>query len=267
MPNHQPPPADLPPLERLRRVVHLLRAPGGCPWDREQTHESLVPNLLEEAYETAEAIRAGDRPHMREELGDLLLQVVLHSEIASESAAFDLDGVASEITGKLIRRHPHVFADSEAGDSESVLKQWDAIKRAEKGAETAPHLEGITRGLPSLIRATKIQKRAAKVGFDWDAVVDVLPKIREEIAEVEEALGTGDGDHLAEEIGDLLFAVVNLARKAKIDAEAALAAANEKFVERFHRMEDALAGDGRSLDEASIEEMEAAWQAAKVAGC
>lgn len=224
-----------------------------------------MPNLLEEAYENAEAIRSGDLAHMREELGDLLLQVFMHSEIASETAAFTVDEVASEVTEKLIRRHPHVFGDSDAGDSDAVLRQWDAIKRAEKGTEAEPHLSGVGTGLPSLIRASKIQKKAAKVGFDWPDDEGVVAKIREEVGEVEEALVRGDECHLAEEIGDLLFAVVNLARRRGFDAEALLAAANAKFVARFHAMESRLAAAGQSLESATLEAMESAWQATKSA--
>jgi MazG family protein len=261
MPNHQPPPDHLPALDRLRAVVHLLRAPGGCPWDREQDHASLVPNLLEEAYETAAAIRSGDPGAMREELGDLLLQVVMHAEIASESGGFDLDQVAAGVAEKLVRRHPHVFADSTAEDSDAVLRQWDVIKRGEKGAAHHGFLDGVGTGLPALLRATKLQKKAAKAGFDWPDVAGPLAKVQEEL---DEALAAaGDPTAFAAELGDLLFAVINVARKAGLDAESLLADANQKFVGRFHQVERAMEQAGTPLGVATLAQMEAAWQAAK----
>ena len=172
-------------IERLRAIMHRLRSPGGCPWDAEQTHASLVSNLIEEAYETVDTIHREDWPHLEEELGDLLLQIVFHSELATEEGRFDLDEVARGVSDKLVRRHPHVFAQSEAGDSEAVLKQWDDIKRAEKGHEREAYLHGVGKGLPALLRAAKLQKKAAKVGFDWGDVDGVLGKLREELEEVE----------------------------------------------------------------------------------
>jgi MazG family protein len=253
-------------ITELRAVVHRLRAPGGCPWDREQTHESLIPHLLEEAYEVAEAIRNKDMPHMREELGDLLLQPVLHAEIASETGAFDLDAIARELTEKLIRRHPHVFGDTTVEGSDGVLTQWDAIKRTEKGTEKEPYLHGISHGLPSLIRAQKIQKKAAKVGFDWPDLDPVLEKIREETAEVMEAKETGDQHAITDEVGDLLFSVVNLARKLGVDAENALAAATGKFERRFGQVEVRLEAAGKKLADCSLAEMDAAWNEVKKTG-
>ena len=198
------PSADLPPLERLRAVVHCLRAPGGCPWDREQTHESLIPHVIEEAYEVAEAIRSGDPALIKDELGDLLLQPVLHAEIAGETGMFDLDAVATNITEKLIRRHPHVFGESNADNSAAVLVQWDAIKQQEKGNAPKPYLHGITQGLPALMRSQKLQKKAAKVGFDWPDIAPVFGKIREEASELEEVVASGDAAALQHELGDLL---------------------------------------------------------------
>ncbi len=255
MPNHLPPSTELPPIDRLRAIVHILRSPGGCPWDIEQTHGSLVANLLEEAYEVAEAIQSGDPIHMEEELGDLLLQAVMHGQIASESGSFDLDSIASRICEKLIRRHPHVFADGDASDTEAVLKRWDEIKQEEKGGKTPSHLAGVSQGLPALIRATKLQKKAAKVGFDWPDAGGALEKVREELDEVADA----DAGDLPEELGDLLFSVVNLTRKHGLDAETLLAAANEKFFARFGKMADSV-GD---LEAAPLDTMESAWQAAK----
>ena len=222
-------PTDPDPLTRLRKIVHILRAPGGCPWDGEQTNESLIPNLLEEAYEAADAVRSGDPELMKEELGDLLLQPIMHGEIGSETGAFDLDAIAITIGDKLIRRHPHVFGDSDVNNTEAVLNQWEKIKQSEKGEKPASILHKVGEGLTSLMRATKIQKKVAKVGFDWENSADVIAKIREETTEVEEMVDAGDEEKLGEEIGDLLFAVVNLARKSGLDSESLLAAANEKF--------------------------------------
>jgi MazG family protein len=250
-------------MERLRAIMHRLRAPGGCPWDAEQSHESLVSNLLEEAYETVDAIRSGDPAALREELGDLLLQVVFHSEIASETGAFDLDEVARGISDKLVRRHPHVFAGGAAATADEVLLRWDEIKRAEKGEEETPYLHGTGRGLPALIRAGKLQKKAAKVGFDWPVETGVIAKIREELLEVEAAVDAQDAAAMEEELGDLLFSVVNLARFRKLDPEALMDAANRKFEARFHRMEQFLRESGMTLAEAGLEAMEDAWQHAK----
>ncbi|MCB1226942.1 MAG: nucleoside triphosphate pyrophosphohydrolase [Verrucomicrobiales bacterium] len=257
-------PSDSDGLTRLKKVVHRLRAPGGCPWDQEQTHESLIPHLLEEAYEVADAIRSGDAARMREELGDLLLQPVLHAEIAAERGAFDLDAMAHELTEKLIRRHPHVFGGAAADTSDAVLTQWDAIKREEKGMEVeAGYLEGVGLGLPALMRAQKLQKKAARVAFDWPSLEGVREKVAEELEEVDRALAAEDAEAVEEEIGDLLFSVVNLARKAGVQAEAALAAANEKFLRRFHAMEARLRQQGQELGELPLEVMDAAWDAVK----
>lgn len=251
-------------LTKLRQVVHRLRAPGGCPWDREQTHESLIPHLLEEAYEVADAIRSGDPALICEELGDLLLQPIIHSEIAAETGAFDLDQMARVLTEKLIRRHPHVFGEADAATSAAVLNQWDAIKRVEKGHEKEGFLHGVGVGLPALMRSQKLQKKAARVGFDWPELAPVVAKVREELVEVEQAIEAGSTVEVEEEIGDLLFSVVNLARKAGVQAEAALAAANEKFQRRFHAMETRLIAQGKVLECLSLAEMDAAWDAVKV---
>lgn len=259
------PPASLEPLARLRAVVHCLRAPGGCPWDREQTHESLIPHVIEEAYEVAEAIRTGDPALIADELGDLLLQPVLHAEIASETGAFTIDSIATGLCEKLIRRHPHVFGETNADDSEAVLKQWDAIKRVEKGTQREPYLSGVSQGLPSLMRAQKLQKKAARVGFDWPDVQPVIGKIREETTELEQALASGDAAALSHEVGDLLFSVVNLARKLGVDAESALAATNERFTRRFGHVESTLEAQGKALGSVTLAEMDVAWDEAKAA--
>ncbi len=251
-------------IDRLLEIMHTLRSPGGCPWDIEQSHESLIPNLIEEAYEAAEALRGGDSEAMADELGDLLLQVVFHAEIAAETGRFDFETVARAISDKLVRRHPHVFGDSEVADSDGVLRQWEEIKRQEKGAAASDyHIGKANDGLPSLMSARKLQKKAAEVGFDWPDSKLVVDKIHEELAEVEEALFAGDRDHLGEEIGDLLFVIVNLARKQEFDAETLLAAANTKFVKRFQQVERRLKSEGKTLQEATLEEMDAQWNAVK----
>jgi MazG family protein len=250
-------------LARLRAIMHRLRAPGGCPWDAEQTHGSLVSNLIEEAYETVDAIQRCDMEHLCEELGDLLLQVVFHSELAEEAGRFDLDEVARGISDKLVRRHPHVFATSGVITTDGVLKQWDEIKRGEKGDEAEPYLHGTGKGLPALLRASKLQKKAAKVGFDWPTQSGVLAKIREEVMELEAAVDEQDLEAVDEELGDLLFSVVNLARFRKADPEVLLAAANAKFERRFNEMERLLDASGVSLEAAGAERMDEAWEAAK----
>lgn len=250
-------------LARLRAIMHRLRAPGGCPWDAEQTHESLVPNLIEEAYETVDTIQRGDHQHLKEELGDLLLQVIFHSELAEEAGRFNLDDVARGISDKLVRRHPHVFAQSDAATADAVLQQWDEIKRGEKGDQQQPYLHGVGKGLPALLRAAKLQKKASKAGFDWPDEAGVLAKIREELAELETAIRSGDAAAANEELGDLLFSVVNLTRFRKLDPEVLMASANTKFEQRFAAMEQSLLSQGLDLTSASPDQMEQAWQAAK----
>ena len=250
-------------MARLRAIMHRLRAPGGCPWDAEQTHESLLPNLIEETYETVDTIKRGDWDHLKEELGDLLLQVVFHSELAEEAGRYDFDDVARCVSDKLVRRHPHVYADSDIDDTEAVLSQWDAIKRQEKGVETKPYLHDIGKGLPAMLRAAKLQKKAAKVGFDWPDDQGVLDKMHEELTEVEQALNHGSIDALTEELGDLLFAVINLARKHNLDPEILLESTNIKFEQRFAAMEKSLRESGSDIESAGLDTMEAKWQEAK----
>ena len=256
-------PEDSKQLDRLRAIMHRLRAPGGCPWDAEQTHESLVSNLIEEAYETVDTIQRGDHNHLQEELGDLLLQVVFHAELAEEAGRYNLDDVARGISDKLVRRHPHVYATSDAEDTDAVLEQWDAIKRKEKGDEKEPYLHGVGKGLPGIIKAAKLQKKAAKVGFDWPDQAGVIAKLKEELAELEAALESGNDRDIEDELGDLLFSAVNLARFRKLDPEVVMNQANNKFESRFAKMEASLEEQGLSLEDASLEQMEAAWQAAK----
>jgi MazG family protein len=247
---------------QLCDIVAQLRAPEGCPWDREQTHESLVPNLLEEAYEVADAIRTTNSAHLREELGDLLLQVVLHAQIASEDGRFTVEEVAQEIGEKLVRRHPHVFGTSEARDTGAVLKQWDAIKRAEKKTDDG-YFTGLTRALPALMLAQKAQTKAARVNFDWSKLKDVIAKVDEELGEAKDAIASGDEKAIADELGDLLFAVVNLVRKRQLDAETVLAAATEKFIARFQALERELQRQGRQLGEVDLAAMDEIWNRLK----
>ncbi|HEV2803805.1 MAG TPA: nucleoside triphosphate pyrophosphohydrolase [Chthoniobacterales bacterium] len=249
---------------KLCEIVAKLRAPGGCPWDREQTNETLLPPLLEEAYEAASAIRAGDDANLREELGDVVLLAVMHAEIARETRRFDIDEVLQEVTAKLIRRHPHVFARSEVNDAEGVVKQWEAIKHEEKnGGGDGHYLAGLPEGLPALMRAQKAQKKAARVNFDWSKLADVTAKVDEELAETKEAMGKADRARIAEEVGDLLFAVVNLARKSGLDAEDVLQAATNKFVLRFGRVEDELKVQGKKLGDVGLAELDAIWNKVK----
>jgi MazG family protein len=247
-------------VDRLAKIVAQLRSPDGCPWDREQTHESLKSHLLEECYELIDAIDARDDTELKEELGDLLLQVVLHSQMAAEENRFTLEDVAGVIADKLIHRHPHVFGESRLPDSEAVLNQWDRIKRAEK-IDRLSALDGVPKTLPALARAQKIQGKAARVGFDWSDAAGPLEKIHEELQEVE----TTSESHLEEEIGDLLFAVVNFARKKKLDAEQALNRATRKFTDRFQKMERLANERGLELASLSLEEMDRLWEDVKEA--
>ena len=252
-------------FSRLCEIVARLRAPGGCPWDREQTHQSLVPGLLEEAYEVADAIRTNDEVNLREELGDLLLQVVMHAQIASEEGRFALEDVSREVADKLVRRHPHVFGESEARDTSAVLRQWDEIKRGEKKSTGEGYFSGLTRALPALMLAQKAQSKAARVNFDWSEIKGVIAKVDEELAETKEAIAADDAEAIGGELGDLLFAVVNLVRKNKLDAESVLNAATEKFVARFHAMEEELRKEGKQLGTVDLGEMDAVWNRLKKA--
>src|SRR6266542_3028606 len=257
---------------QLCEIVAKLRAPGGCPWDREQTHESLLPALIEEAYEVAEAARAKNDAHFREELGDLLLLVVMHAEIARESRRFNIDNVLQEISDKLVRRHPHVFGTSDARDSGAVLKQWEAIKRTEKKADSH-YLASLPKALPALVRSQKAQAKAARVNFDWTELRDVVAKVEEELGEMKEEIaslalasptsGGQDRARIEDEVGDMLFAVVNLARKCKIDAESALQRATNKFLARFNQLEDELRRRGKRLGDVELAEMDAIWDRIK----
>lgn len=253
-------------VERAVAIMHRLRQPGGCPWDAEQTHDSIISNLVEECYECIDAIRSRDWVHLREELGDVLLQVIFHAEMAQENpeAGFGLAEIACELSDKLVRRHPHVFASSQVNDTEGVLSQWDQIKRQEHAIEDKPYLQDCGKGLPATLRAWKITKKVAKVGFDWPDHAGVVEKIAEETREVAETLDLpDDAPCVQEELGDLLFTIVNLCRRRGVDPELALDAANRKFERRFNALEQLLRQSGKSLKEANAEEMEAAWQTVK----
>jgi ATP diphosphatase len=263
-------------VNRLLEIMAALRTPaGGCPWDLEQTFRTIAPYTLEEAYEVADAIERDDLEQLREELGDLLLQVVFHARMAEEAKAFDFADVVETLTEKLIRRHPHVFADENGETAEAVKGLWERIKaqeRAEKAAKADPDrlatnpsaLDGVPLALPALSRALKLQDKAGRVGFDWNDPKAVLAKIREEADEIEAALDAGD-DTAAAEVGDLLFAAVNLARHLKADPEAVLRATNAKFQRRFASIETALASRGKKPEDCGLAELDALWDAAKAA--
>lgn len=246
-------------LEELIDVVAKLRAPDGCPWDREQTHTSLRPNMLEEAYEAVDAIDENDMAHLREEIGDVLLQVLLHSQIASESNEFTLDDVAKELKEKLIHRHPHVFGAAKINNADDVLKTWDKLKSEEK-TERKSAMDGLSRSQAALISAQKISKRAVKTGFEWPNEESLYNCVMSEIEEFKEAEIEKDKNHMEEEMGDILFAIVNLARWNKIDAEQALLKANKKFEKRFRKMEDLAT---KPLNDYSFEEFDNLWKQAK----
>ena len=264
-------------IDRLLEVMARLRDPeGGCPWDLEQTFETIAPYTIEEAYEVAEAIRQGDREALRDELGDLLLQVVFHARMAQEDGSFHFDAVARGIAEKMIRRHPHVFGNDETDARSSATAQtraWETQKAEERAAmaiaegRTPSALDGVALALPALLRAEKLQKRAARVGFDWPAPEPVFDKVLEEVAELREAASPEASDQAASavagELGDLLFACVNLARHLGVDPEAALSAANAKFTARFHHVEAALTGSGRRADDVGLAELDRLWEDAK----
>ncbi len=252
-------------FERLVDLMARLRAPSGCPWDKEQTPQSLKPYLIEEVYEVLEAIDRNDDGEIKEELGDLLLQIVFHAQIAREENRFTIDDVAAAIADKLVRRHPHVFGDAEADTPDEVLKNWEAIKAGEKSDQKTSLLDGVPRYLPALLRACSLQERAARVGFEWDHISDVVQKVREETEELMHARASGASERIREEFGDLLFALVNLARFLQICPEDALTQTNRKFQTRFQHIETELSRQGKTPQEATLEEMDVLWEAAKKA--
>jgi MazG family protein len=261
-------------FEKLVGIMATLRGPDGCPWDKEQDFNSLKPMLVEEVYEVLEAIENNDMDGLSEELGDMLLHVLFHAQLAKEMGQFDIDTVVGKISDKLVRRHPHVFGGETASTSEEVIKNWEAIKaqeKAQKLTERTPEqrsiLEGIPNKLPAIHEAHQISSRVARVGFDWPDIDAVFDKLQEEVLEVKEVIahaGDDKRDRLEDEIGDLLFVIVNIARHVKIDSESALKRSNRKFKSRFRFVERELARQGKKLEETSLSEMEALWQRAKL---
>ena len=249
-------------VEDLRQIVALLRAPGGCPWDGAQTHESLRRNFIEEAYEVAEAIDEASPAHLKEELGDVLLQVLFHASIEEDAGRFNLDEVADGICKKLIFRHPHVFGEVSVSGTGEVLSNWEELKRKEKGQATnTDALEAVARSLPALWRAEKVQKKAKKAGFDWPDVSGALDKLSEELEELKTAVA--EGTNVEEELGDLLFSAVNVSRFVKVDTEEALNRATDKFIGRFRKVEEEAARQGRALEGMSLAELDKLWEHAK----
>jgi tetrapyrrole methylase family protein/MazG family protein len=249
----------------LLSTMSRLRAAGGCPWDREQTHASLRPFLVEETYEVLDALDQEDPEKIREELGDLLFQIVFHAEIARERGEFGMEELLAALLDKMVRRHPHVFGSRSVGTAAEALAQWESIKRQEREGTPRSVLAGVPRALPGLLRAQRVQHRAARVGFDWTEPLAALAKVREEAGEVEAALREGRAEAVRAELGDLLFAVVNVARLAGADPEAALQEAVERFTRRFQHMESAADDSGRELASMTLEEMERLWMEAKTA--
>jgi tetrapyrrole methylase family protein/MazG family protein len=252
-------------FEALLSLMDRLRAEGGCPWDREQTHASLRPYLIEETYEALEALDVGETGHIVEELGDVLFQVVFHCQIAREQGEFTMADVLQAVIQKMTRRHPHVFGNTEVANSGEALRQWEQIKRTEAGAEGTPRsaLDGVPKSLPSLLRAQRLQVKAGRVGFDWPTWREAWSKVREEMVEADEAMVAGDADRVKAELGDLLFSLVNVARLLEIDAEGSLRQAADTFTRRFKEVEAAMRAEGRQVDEASPEELDRQWLAVK----
>jgi len=262
------PPAALRPIDRLLAIMARLRDPrDGCPWDIEQTFATIAPYTVEEAYEVADAIERGDLTDLRDELGDLLLQVVFHARMAEEDGAFDFDDVARAINDKMVRRHPHVFADESYGSLAEQKQGWEQLKAAERQEKgrTGSLLDDVPVGLPALTRAVKLSRRAAGVGFVWPSAEEVLEKLDEEVAELKVEVAAGDIDKARQEMGDVLFVVANLARALDVDPEDALRATNAKFIRRFRYIEQKLAEDGKSPESSDLPEMDALWNEAKAA--
>ncbi|MDI3472717.1 MAG: tetrapyrrole methylase family protein / MazG family protein [Thermotogaceae bacterium] len=246
-------------FEELLKLMETLRSPNGCEWDREQTHESLKPYLIEEAYEVVHSIDEKDLESLKEELGDLLLQVVFHAQIAKENGEFDMKDVISTLNSKLVRRHPHVFGDSKGYSYE----QWEKIKAQEKGGNNFSKIGNINKALPSLSLARRIQENAAAVGFDWISTDDVMKKVKEELSELEDAMKNHDEKKMKEEFGDLLFAIVNLSRFLGIEPEGTLREATEKFIRRFEKMAELIEKDGKKIENSSVQELDTYWEESK----
>ena len=250
-------------FERLVAIMRQLSAPGGCPWDAEQTHESLKRYLIEECYEVIEAIDKEAPELLREELGDLLLQPVFHAVIAEETGAFTMADILETINDKLVRRHPHVFGNEIVTSADQQVENWERIKKREKGTERRSALEGVPPHMPALLKALKITEKAARVGFDWEHVDQVTAKVLEELHELEEVMVTGDRGRIEAEFGDLLFAIVNLGRFLSVDPEQALVKTIGRFSQRFAHVEETLHADGRQMNDATLEEMDLLWEEAK----
>ncbi len=265
----KPPPSDTTSIEALIEIMAALRAPeGGCPWDLEQTFETIAPYTIEEAYEVADAIHEGDRTALKDELGDLLFQVVYHARMAEEAGHFAFADVVKSISDKMLRRHPHVFGEAEIESAGAQTRNWEALKAQEraKAGKARSLLDDVPRALPALTRAAKLTGRVARVGFDWQSADKVYDKLEEELGEVREAAASGDKAALKDELGDVLFVAANLCRKYGVDPEAALAGTNRKFAARFAYMERAAAKAGQRLEDLSLEDMDALWEAAKAEG-
>ena len=252
-------------FDSLLSVMARLRGEGGCPWDREQTRESLKPYLIEEAYEALEAIDEGSTDHIMEELGDVLFQVVFHCQVASEQGEFAMADLLGRLRDKMVRRHPHVFGDGAVSNAKEALSQWERIKRGERGPEGEPRsaLEGVPRSLPALLRAQRLQVKAGRIGFDWPDWSGAWAKVREEVLELDRAAAEGNAGQVREELGDLLFSIVNAARLLDVDAEDCLRQAAEKFTRRFREVEAAMRATGRTVGEASPEDLDQAWEGVK----
>jgi len=256
-------------FEALVQIMERLRADNGCPWDREQTRETLKPFLIEEAYEVVEAIDEGDPKHLMEELGDLLFQVVFHAQVAAERREFTIGQVLAATADKMMRRHPHVFGDGTASTTREILEQWEELKREERHAAAgvpASALDGVPRELPGLLRAQRLQDKASRTGFDWPEISGVMAKVEEELGELKEAIGSAVPEAVEEELGDVLFSLVNLARFLSLSAEEALRKSITRFSTRFQYIEEVLRQDGRCLSDVGLEDMERLWQQAKSHG-
>lgn len=250
-------------FDRLVEIMERLRGEQGCPWDRKQTKDSLKPYLIEEAYEVLEALEEKDPLKLKEELGDLLYQILFHAQISKEEGEFDIEDILTAGSEKMVRRHPHVFGDKKAEDADEVLRQWEAIKKIEKGEERKSILEGVPPHLPALLRAHQLQARAARVGFDWEHADQVFSKVIEEMKEFEEAFRAKDRRGMEDELGDLLFALVNIGRFIEVNPEDALRKSISRFISRFRHIEEEIARQGKEWADVSLEEMEMLWQEAK----
>ena len=250
-------------FDQLVQLMTTLRGEQGCPWDRKQTLETLKPFVIEESYEVIDAIDRNDRAALAEELGDFLLQAVFIAELTREEGSFDIYDAVTAIHDKLVRRHPHVFGDVQADDAEQVLVNWEKLKNEERKAENKSVLAGVPQALPALLRASRLTEKAARVGFDWRRTEDVFAKLQEEIGELHEAIDSGDQNKVHDEVGDLLFTLANIARKLDVNAEEALQSTNRKFTRRFESMERSVRERGQNLDQLTLEQMDALWDAAK----